>query len=333
MKKAISLLLCVLFLFNLCSCNFSKNEAINLTAMNTLMQIRVFSSLKGKKETAKLFENEILRLEALFDEGIAESDVYKINNCDSQCRISSETAKIIESASFASKKTNGAFDITIMPVLRLWGFDNGNYGVPEKNDIETALLKVGSDNIKLNGAEITKKNGTEISLGGIAKGYLGDRLLKIAEENEICAVVSLGGNIVLCGENREKGYWTVGVKNPISQNELACTFESEGNLSVVTSGGYERYFEKDGKTFHHIIDTKTGEPARSDLLSVTVIGKNGALCDAYSTALFAMGKEKAVAFAKENNDFKYIFITDENEILALGEIKNLQAESENFKIK
>ncbi len=333
MKKAISLLLCILFLFNLCSCDLGENEAINLTAMNTLMQIRVFNSLKSKKESAKLFENEILHLEKLFDEASPESDVYKINNCENGCEISAETAQVIKTAVFASEKTGGAFDITIMPVLRLWGFDNGNYGVPEENECEKALVKVGCDNISLNGSMVTKQPETEISLGGIAKGYLGDRLLKIAKENEICAVISLGGNIVLCGENQEKGYWTVGVKNPLSQNKLACTFESEGNLSVVTSGGYERYFEKNGNTYHHIIDTKTGKPAKSDLLSVTVVGENGALCDAYSTALFAMGKEKAVDFAKENNDFKYIFITENNEIIALGGVRNLNAESDEFSIK
>lgn len=331
MKKAVSILLSALVILSLCSCDNSQNETITITAMNTLMQIRVFSS-NGDSEALKSFETETKRLEALFDANIENSDVSRLNNSDTGCDVSTDTAKIIELSKQATELTDGAFDITVMPVLRLWGLDNGNYGVPKEQDVKNALSLVGSDNISVEGVNVTKAPGREISLGGIAKGYLGDRLLQIANDNGICAVVSLGGNIVLCGENPEKGYWTVGVKNPLDSDTLACSFESNGNLSVVTSGAYERYFEFEGKTFHHIIDTKTGEPAQSDLLSVTVIGENGALCDAFSTALFAMGKEKAVGFAKEHNDFQYILITNQNEIIATEGVANLKAENDAFKI-
>lgn len=332
MKRIAAALLCFLLIINLCSCDFEQEETVNLTAMNTLMQIRVFSSLNGKKEATELLKEEILRCERLFDVNLPESDVYKINESEDGCGISEDTAEIIRLSLFASEKTEGAFDITVMPVLKLWGFDNGNYSVPKNDKLLKALSKVDYKSITVDGNYFKKREGTEISLGAIAKGYLGDRLLEIAKEKEICGIISLGGNIVLCGENEEKGFWTVGVKNPHSQNELACTFQSKGNLSVVTSGAYERYFEKDSKTYHHIIDTKTGEPSKSDLLSVTVIGESGALCDAYSTALFVMGKEKAVAFAKENNDFEYIFITDKNEIIATDGVEALEAR-DGFKIK
>ena len=147
-------------------------------------------------------------------------------------------------------------------------------------------------------------------------------ILEIAKENGICGIVSLGGNIVLCGENEEKGFWSVGVKDPDNSSEIVCSFECGGNLSVVTSGAYERYFEIEGKAYHHIIDPETGKPAESDLKSVTVIGENGALCDAYSTSLFVMGKNKAVEFIKENNDFEYVLITADNEIICSDGVKN-----------
>lgn len=331
MKKAISILLSALVLVSLCSCKGSQNENITITAMNTLMQIRVFSS-NGDSEALKSLEEETKRLEALFDANAQGSDVSRLNASATGCAVSEDTARVIEISKKASKLTDGAFDITVMPVLRLWGFDNGNYGVPKEQDVKNALSLVGSDGISVNGTDVLKAPKTEISLGGIAKGYLGDKLLQIAKENDISAVISLGGNIVLCGENPEKGYWTVGVKNPLKGDGLACSFESKGNLSVVTSGAYERYFEYEGGVYHHIIDTKTGEPAQSDLVSVTVIGENGALCDAFSTALFAMGKEKAVEFAKENNDFEYIFITNQNEIIATEGVANLKTENDAFKI-
>lgn len=318
----------------MCSCGSKKEATKEFTAMNTLMSIRVFSSSEGSEEEAlQLFVDKIKELEALFDANNESGDVALVNEGETEILVSEDTAKIIEKSLLANKLTDGAFDITIMPVLKLWGFDNGKYAVPEKENIKTALSLVGEDAISLKGNVVTKKKNVEISLGGIAKGYVGDELLKIAKENGASAVLSLGGNIVLCGENEEKGEWTVGVKNPLEANELVCTFEHKGNVSVVTSGGYERSFEKDGKAYHHIIDTKTGEPAETDLLSVTVIGEDGALCDAFSTALFVMGKEKAVKFAKEHNDFEYIFITENKEIIATEGVSSLKLADESFEIR
>lgn len=334
MKKAIALLLCGCFLLTMCSCNFKKEATTEFTAMNTLMSIRVFSSSNGENEEAvKLFTDKIKELDILFDPNNENSDVALINGESTEIKVSEDTAKVIEKSLLANKLTGGAFDITIMPVLKLWGFDNGNYGVPKKAEIESALKLVGKNSVFVKNNTVTKKDNAQISLGGIAKGYLGDELLKIAKDNGVSGIISLGGNIVLCGENAEKGAWTVGVKNPLEANEIVCTFKHKGNVSVVTSGGYERSFKKDGKTYHHIIDTKTGEPAKSDLLSVTVIGEDGALCDAFSTALFSMGKEKAVKFAKEHNDFQYIFITENKEIIATDGVSSLELSDNNFTIK
>lgn len=334
MKKAIALLICGCFLLTMCSCDFQREAKTEITAMNTLMSIRVFSSSQvNNEEATQLFIDKINEFDELFDANNENSDVFRINGSKTEIKVSEDTAEIIEKSILANKLTEGAFDITIMPVLRLWGFDNGNYGVPENADIKKALSLVGEDKLKLKNNTVIKSKGTEISLGGIAKGFAGDELLEIAKENGVSAVISLGGNIILCGENAEKGEWTVGIKNPLDTNGLACTFKHKGNVSVVTSGGYERSFRKDGRTYHHIIDTKTGEPAESDLLSVTVIGKNGALCDAFSTALFAMGKEKAVTFAKEHNDFQYIFITEDKEIIATEGVSSLEPSDDAFVIK
>lgn len=333
MKKAIALFLCGCFLLTMCSCDFKKETKTEFTAMNTLMSIRVFSSSKGKnEESLQLFVDKINELDLLFDANNENSDIAQINGKGTEIKVNEDTAKIIEKSILANTLTNGAFDITIMPVLKLWGFDNGAYGVPKKEEIKSALSVVGSDKLSLEENILTKKANTQISLGGIAKGYLGDELLKIAKEYGVSAVISLGGNIVLCGENAEKGEWTVGVKNPLSTDSLVCTFKHKGDVSIVTSGGYERSFQKDGKTYHHIIDTKTGEPAKSDLLSVTVIGADGALCDAFSTALFVMEKEKAVKFAKEHNDFQYVFITENKEIITTDGVGDCEILSEDFKL-
>lgn len=330
MKKAMALLLCGCFLLTACSCG-PKEETTEFTAMDTLISIRVSRSNGGRTEDVlKAFTHRVKELETLFDANCQDSDVFAINGKDTGVRVSKDTAAILEKSIYANTLTEGAFDITVMPLLKLWGFDSGNYCVPKKEDIKNALENMNSDGISVEGTTVTKSAKTQISLGGIAKGYAGDELLKIAEENGVSGVISLGGNIVLCGENTQKGSWTVGVKNPVDTDSLVCTFNHKGNVSVVTSGGYERSFTKDGKTYHHIIDTKTGEPAETDLLSVTVIGGDGALCDAFSTALFVMGKEKAVKFAEEHNDFEYIFITDKKEIIKTGGVSGFEILSEDF---
>ncbi|MBQ8182772.1 MAG: FAD:protein FMN transferase [Clostridia bacterium] len=348
MKKAFSVFLCLLIVLQLCGCtsagdrqSLTKGDRRKVTetvmAMNTVMQITVFRTSEGTtQQVADLMKKRITELEELFDVNSPDSDVSKINNFEGtefdDIHVNEDTANILTAAKGAYYGTDYLFDIKIMPVLKLWGFDNGNYGVPKAEDIEKALAVTDKSRINIYPDENTVRltEGTEISLGGIAKGYLGDELLKIAEEYGATALLSLGGNIVLCGEKSEDELWRVGVKNPKDTENIVCSVECKGNQSVVTSGGYERYFEYGGQEYHHIIDPRTGYPAESDLLSVTVIGENGTMCDAYSTALFIMGKEKAVDFAAKANGYEFIFITESDEILATD---GVNIESDGFKFK
>lgn len=351
MKKTIAALLCFLIVLQLCGCasamdsqNVTEGDnrkvIENVTAMNTVMQITVFKTSKGTtQQVADLMKSRITELEKLFDVNSPDSDISKINNFNGaefdDISVSEDTVNVLTAAKSAFYGTDYLFDIKIMPVLKLWGFDNGNYGVPKAEDIENALAVAEESSIKIYADKNTVRvtEGTEISLGGIAKGYLGDELLKIAEEYGATALLSLGGNIVLCGDKSDGESWKVGVKNPNDTENIACSLECKGNQSVVTSGGYERYFEYGGKKYHHIIDPGTGYPAESDLSSVTVIGENGTMCDAYSTALFVMGKEKAVDFAKEANGYEFIFITEDNEILTTDGVTGIEIQSDEFALK
>ncbi len=336
MKKIIAVLMCVVIVLQLSSCVSTGDAKAtkNITAMNTVMQITVFNTSKGTTE--EVLNNMVERveeLEKLFDANSPDSDTSRINSANNEVFVTDDTWELLNIAKTASEKTDGAFDITIMPVLKLWGFNDGNYGVADDKDIKAVLPFVDYKNISVAGNKVIKNVNTEISLGGIAKGYLGDKLLKISEEYGASALISLGGNIVLCGSKNEKEKWMVGIRNPLDDEKLACSFKCDGNKSVVTSGSYERYFEYGGKKYHHIIDPKTGYPAESDLLSVTVIGENGTFCDAYSTALFVMGKEKSVAFAKEHNEFDFVFITNDNEILITDGVTDINKESNVFTVK
>ena len=334
MKKIVSLILVFATLVMCCSCGATGDDTLSLTAMNTVMQITVFNNSKAENERVKgLLSDRIMEIDRLMDVNNPESDVYSINNgkAGSDISVSPETADIIAKSLEATQLTDNSFNIAVMPVVKLWGFHDGTYGVPSNENINKALSCVNPNGITVNTDNSVKKSmGVEITLGGIAKGYLGDELLKITKAEGVTALLSLGGNIVLCGDKADGSLWSVGVKNPYDAQGLACSFKSKGNKSVVTSGGYERYFEYGGKTYHHIIDPKTGYPAESNLLSVTVIGECGALCDAYSTGLYVMGKEKAVAFAKENNSFDFIFITTDNEILYTNGVAEIELSDNAF---
>lgn len=341
MKKIIATFACAAVLLQLCACApLNENSASEtFTAMNTVMQITVFRTSEGTPdEVLSLMKERIDELDKLFDANSPDSDVGRINNFkgneNDRISLDADTVKILQRSISAYYATDYIFNINLMPVISLWGFDNGNYGVPKPDDITEALEKVENSRIFIYETENTigKTASTQISLGGIAKGYLGDELLEIAEEYGATALISLGGNIVLCGEKSENKKWSIGIKNPRNTEDIALSFECDGNKSVVTSGGYERYFEYGGKEYHHIIDPATGCPAESDILSVTVAGKNGTMCDAYSTALFVMGKEKAVTFAKEHNDFDFVFITENNEVYITDGISSPKLD-ESYTIK
>lgn len=310
MKRTVALTAALALLMTVCACVPSApavppKQTLSLTAMDTVMTLVAYTGDEGFLPS---LQEEITRCEGLFDAGDPASDVAKINAADGPVTVSDETAAVLSAAFEANRQTGGAFDCTIAPVVDLWGFDTGNYGVPGKAEIQNALLFTGGDAITLDGTVVTRAPYAAVTLGGIAKGALGDRLMALCEAAQVPAVLSLGGNIVLAGDNPHGGLWSVGVQSPTGSG-IALSFSCEGGRSVVTSGGYERYFEYQGKTYHHILDPKTGFPADSDLQSVTVIGTDGAMCDALSTGLFVMGYEKAVAFAEEHDDYAYLFMT------------------------
>ena len=168
--------------------------------------------------------------------------------------------------------------------------------------------------------EVILPAGMEIDLGSIAKGYAGQQAAKLLREKGVTsALLNLGGNVQTIGSKPDGGAWQIAVKNPHSKEPMMVV--SVRDKAVVTSGGYERYFEQDGKTYWHIMDPKTGRPADSGLLAVTVIGEDGAMCDGLSTSLFVMGLEKAAALWAESSDFEAIFIAADGTVYITDGLK------------
>ncbi len=294
----------------LTSCGKTPQADMNIFCMDTVMNMQVYGDNCEKAVSES--ETELRRLEKLFDRGDEKSDVYAVNNGGAD--VSGDTEEIVKSAIEVSRETDGAFDITVSPVMDLWGFYDRHYNVPSGESIRNVLRSVDYRNVFFNNGTITLLNNAKIDLGGIGKGYATDKVRKILMENGITsAMINLGGNVYAVGEKPSGGKWRVGVADPYNSSEPILTMEVS-DTAVVTSGSYERNFERDGKVYHHIIDPKTGTPVNNGIKSVTVVCESGTKADALSTALFVMGREKAEDFLANHPDIGAVIITEDKKV-------------------
>ncbi len=241
------------------------------------------------------------RYEQLLSKTIEGSDVDRINHAEGKpVAVSPETYEILRRAREISDATGHAFSVTIAPITAMWDFTGGTKRMPTDEERLAALPLVDDARITLNeDGTVTLPAGMEIDLGGIAKGYIADRIAEKVAPLVTGAVLSFGGNIYCVGEKPDGGAFRVGVQDPDGQSGALLAVVSVGDATVVTSGIYERCFEKDGVTYHHILDPKDGLPARSDLSSATIVAQSSMTADALATACIVLGREKALALLKE----------------------------------
>ncbi|MEE0325314.1 FAD:protein FMN transferase [Butyricicoccus sp.] len=297
-------------------------------AMDTYMTVTAYGDNAQKGVTDAVAE--IQRLDNLLSIGKEDSEISKLNKSGSAA-LSDDTAVMVAKALDLYKSTGGAFDITVLPLMELWGFTTQEYYVPTEDEIQSTLQRVGAD--KLTWDESTKTltlgNKQEIDLGGIAKGFTSSRIMEIFKKDGVtCGMVSLGGNVHLLGTKQDGSAWRVGIQDPNNTDDMLGVLEAN-DCAVITSGAYERNFEKDGVTYHHIIDPATGKPSNSGLTSVTIVSKDGTLADGLSTSLFVMGKDKAIAYWKQHADeFDTILVDkDRNVYITEGIAGNFSPDS------
>ena len=305
----------------LCSCTQSAlhPHSSQIYALDTVIDLTAYG--ENAQQAINAATEEIYRLEKLLSVTDENSDIYKLNNASGkELTLNPDTCRIIELAKNASAQTQGKFDPTIYPVLKLWGFTEDEYSVPAKAEIASAMKSVDYKNITLGiDHTVSLQNGAQIDLGGIAKGYIADKAANAMKAAGCTSgLISLGGNVRTIGEKADGTAWNIGIKEP-DGNSYFATVTLQEDRSVITSGAYQRNFTKDGVTYHHIIDPKTGKPADSEALSVTIIGKDGALCDALSTALYIGGTE----FAEKvrNSEFEYVILAHDGVIYASSSLK------------
>lgn len=332
--------LCIAIVASLYGCEKEENPVKDeMTVTREIFAMDTYMSLSatGEKAEEALDEsvNEILRLDELLSVGKEESEIYTINNSGSAI-LSDDTAKLIETSIELYSSTKGAFDITIFPLMETWGFTTKQYTVPDKSEINSILKNVSASKIEYNGKEktINLPKGVRVDLGGIAKGYTSNRIMEIFEEYSIeSGMVSLGGNVQLYGRKPDGSLWKIAVENPKDEANYVGVLQIE-DKAVISSGGYERYFEENGVNYHHILDPNTGYPARSGLISVTIVSEDGTMADGLSTALFVMGKQKALEYWKNHSEkFDAILVEEDGNITITKGLEGIFSSDYEFSVE
>lgn len=290
-----------------------------LFAMDTYMTIQAYG--ENAQEAVDQAAEEIEALDALLSTGNSESEIAQLNE-NGKGELSEDAGYLMERSLELYQETEGVFDIAIYPVMEAWGFPAQDYRVPKKQELldllklaDVSAIEYDADNREV----LFDKNGMKIDLGGIAKGYTSYRVTEIFRECGIeSGLVNLGGNVQILGTKTDGSKWRVAVQSPDEEEEYLGVLEVQ-DRAVITSGGYERYFEQDGKTYHHIIDPSTGYPAESGLISVTIVSEDGTLADALSTSMFIMGKDRAVEFWREHSDEFDMILETEDQVLYVTE--------------
>lgn len=287
----------------------AESQSRELYAMDTVMTLTAYGPQADTALNAA--ETEIERLDALWSISNDDGEIARLN-ADKQATLSDDTITLLQRAKDISAATDGLFACTIEPIMEAWGFTSGSYTVPDSATLQKLLTHVDDTQIRINGNTATIPADVKVDLGGIAKGFTSDRVMTIFAENGVeSGIISLGGNVQALGTKPDGSLWRLGIQDPADKNSIIATLEI-ADKAVITSGGYQRYFEQDGITYHHIIDPRTGQPADSGLSSVSIVSDDGTLADGLSTALFVMGKDAALEFWRNHRDeFDAVLVDDE----------------------
>lgn len=309
---AVILFLSSLFLFGCSDIQTAEPIAKSGMFFDTVINIQIFGSkdesiLEHCMDMCREFENK-------FSRTIETSEIYQINHAKGMAvTVSSETAGLIKKGLYYSELSDGAFDITIAPLSELWDFQNNDGNIPPKEEIENARAHVDYRNVQVEGNTVILKDpNSAIDLGGIAKGYIADKLKEYLESEGIKhAIINLGGNVLTLGGKLNGGPFKIGIQKPFDETGAPITSVEATDLSVVSSGNYERYFKVDGKIYHHILNPKTGMPYDNHLYGVTILSKTSVDGDALSTVCYSLGLEKGMELIKSLDGVEALFITDD----------------------
>ena len=313
----IPLLLCLLLCLTGCS---EKPVTKQIFSMDTYMELTAYGDNADVALTDVI--HTINQYAIILDPEVESGAVYALNHAEgSRVTLDPAIVDMLTTAKKVWEQTDGALDLTVYPIVKAWGFIDSVHTVPSDTELAHLQTIPCFGDVEIDIHTITMPEGTEISFGAIAKGAMAERSKLILSHYGIKhAFLSLGGNVQTIGTKPDGSLWRIGVQDP---NNLSghLGIVSVGEMAVVTSGSYQRYFEQDGKLYHHIIDPATAAPAESGLQSVTILCESGTMADALSTAMFILGEDAAIDYHSTYGGFDMILITDDGRVVVVGDVE------------
>lgn len=318
MKNLRNILILCFTLLLLTGCSVKTAKPITKTGIyfDTVVQIDIYDSddislIEQCFDYCREFEQTVSRT-------IETSEIYRLNHANGNpVEVSNVTLELIKKGMEYGDLTNGKFDITIAPLSELWNF-KGNAGtVPSEVDILESLSHVNYKNIVIDGNKVSFTDPeSALDLGGIAKGYMADKLKEyLIHKGVKSALINLGGNILAIGTKPDGVPFNLGIQKPFYKQGTIITSVKAKDSSVVTSGVYERYFKVDDVFYHHILNSKTGYPCNNGLFGVTILSKKSVDGDALSTSCFLLGLEDGMKLIESLDGVDAIFITENYELI------------------
>ncbi len=342
LKRTAALVLCVALMLTLTACgSASAMEQKQIFAMDTIMTLTAY----GKNASSGLdaATSIINSMEALLDPELPTSSTYAINHANgTNVVVNAQIAKMLSTAKTVYDYSDGALDLSLYPLVKLWGFIDGRYYVPLYDEVSEQLAKKAFDKMVLTSYPATGSYsvsfpaGTEISFGAIGKGCAAENAISAMRQAGVqSGIISLGGNVQTLGLKPDDSKWTVAIQDPNNTASWVGTVQV-GETAVVTSGSYQRFFEFDGSTYHHILNPNSGYPVSNNLVSSTIICEDGTMADALSTAMFVLGETRALNYWRQHGGFEMILITKSNQVICtkgLIDIFSANAAASNYKVK
>ncbi|MGL4850725.1 MAG: FAD:protein FMN transferase [Clostridium sp.] len=339
MKKRLYGLLLAILTIGLVACGEKEEKIHSRTElfMGTAINIKIYDG--NEKVLDKIFEEvEEIEDKASINKGGTEVDNINKNAGIKSVKVSNDVFEIIKTGMKYSSMAEGNYDITVGPLVKLWSIGLPEARKPSDKEIGQALEKINYKNLELNEEKkeiYLKEKGMLLDLGSIAKGYTADRITEILREEGVNkAIVDLGGNIYAFGEKNENEKWKIGIQNPFSDRGDVVGAIKVKDKSIVTTGIYERFLERDGEKYHHILNPKTGYPYESNIGGVSIISDKSIDGDALSTLVFTLGIEKGLQFVEGIEGVECIFVDkDKNIYLSSGIKSDFELINTEFKVK
>lgn len=312
-KRLIPLLLAAALL---AGCGAGAEYKTEFFAMDTVMQMTLY----GVRDAQELARDVIAEVSALEDELSVtreDSSLARLNRGEALVP-EQDLRELLSRTEELGARTGGCLDASIYPIVKLWGFTTGSYRVPGEAERTQALESCGMEHLHREGDTLRLDDGSALDFGAVAKGYAAEQCAALLAAAGGSGILTLGGNIQTVGTKPDGSAWRIGVTDPDRPEESIAVLTLEGSSAVVTSGGYQRYFEQDGVRYSHIMDPFTGASVQNDLRSVTVVAGSGFLADGLSTALYVMGSTQAEEFWRASDDFELVLITDSGILVSEG---------------